>query len=78
MADKALGPQVAPASAAKQASAKGESLTALSIVRREGKWVLLEMSIAGGQVINTRQVDSAYYRDLAEEAAMKWLRRAGR
>lgn len=75
----AIGPQVPLAVAAKQATTKpGERIVACALVRREGKWAVLELTIANGSVVATRQVDAQYYRDLAEDAVRKWIRTSAR
>lgn len=56
----------------------GEPVKAIAVVRREGKHVVLELTIAGGSVVQTRQVAAEYYRDIAEDAALRWLRRGGK
>ncbi len=76
---EALGPQSTLASVQKQAATKpGERLLACALVRREGKWAVLELTIANGSVVATRQVDAQYYRDLAEDAVRKWIRTSAR
>lgn len=52
---------------------------AVSLEKRgNGRWEIVEFTIAGEKVIAQRVVDKAYFRDLAEDAAVKWIRRAGR
>lgn len=46
--------------------------------RGNGRWEIVEFTIAGEKVIAQRVVDKAYFRDLAEDAAVKWIRRTGR
>lgn len=54
-------------------------LTAVALEQvRPGEWHVLELQIADGKVTSEVRADKAYYRDLAEGAAGKVLRRMGR
>jgi hypothetical protein len=56
----------------------GAPVKSVAIVKATGgKWDVLEFTTIG-TTHTCRTVASEYYRDLAEDAAMRWLRRSGR